>query len=286
MKLLRIGEPGFERPCVEFADGSILDVGDRFRDFGADFFANGGLEDIRSMSRQWARSMDSPMAESRRVGAPIAQPGKIVCIGQNYRRHVEESGAEMPSEPVVFMKSPSTLVGPNDEILIPPFSVKTDWEIELGVIIGQRAVYLRDESEARRVIAGYAISNDISERHFQLERGGQWVKGKSFDTFNPLGPWLLTSDEIGDVSELEMELKVNGEVRQHSSIGDMIFPVEHLIWYVSQFMALEPGDLVNTGTPAGVGLGMSPPTFLTPGDVMELTIDELGTQRQTCRAAP
>lgn len=284
MRLLRVGPAGLERPCIQLSDGTVRDVGDRIPDFGADFFENDGLEELRSIGARSTLPELRSGVESGRIGPPVMRPGKIVCIGLNYRQHVVESGAEMPTEPVVFMKSPSTVSGPDDDVLIPPGSLQTDWEIELGVIIGRTARYLRDQQGANEVIAGYVISNDVSERHYQLERGGQWVKGKSFDTFNPLGPVLVTADEIEDVSKLEMELKVNGEIRQRASVEDMIFPIDYVVWYLSQFMTLEPGDLINTGTPAGVGLGMSPPEYIRPGDVMELRIDSLGTQRQVCRS--
>jgi 2-keto-4-pentenoate hydratase/2-oxohepta-3-ene-1,7-dioic acid hydratase in catechol pathway len=214
------------------------------------------------------------------VGAPVASPQKIICVGLNYVTHAQESGQAIPSEPVLFMKSPGTLVGPNDTVLVPRKSTKTDWEVELAVVIGTRASYLSSPREALSYVAGYAISNDVSEREFQLERGGQWDKGKSCDTFNPMGPWLVSAEEIPNPQELEMSLSVNGVLRQHDSTKSMIFSVEYVIWYISQFMVLEPGDIINSGTPAGVALGHDDVAYLTSGDVMELSITGLGEQRQ------
>jgi len=215
-----------------------------------------------------------------RVGAPVARPGKVVCIGLNYSDHAAETGAAVPAEPVVFMKDPSTVIGPADEVLVPRGSVKTDWEVELGVVIGAPARYLADSDAARDVIAGYLISHDVSEREFQLERGGQWDKGKSCETFNPTGPYLVTPDEVADPQQLGLRLWVNGEERQNGTTADMIFPVLEVVRYLSQFMVLNPGDLVNTGTPAGVALGRPGTPYLRAGDVVELEIDGLGRQRQ------
>jgi 2-keto-4-pentenoate hydratase/2-oxohepta-3-ene-1,7-dioic acid hydratase in catechol pathway len=215
-----------------------------------------------------------------RVGAPIARPGKVVCIGLNYRAHAAETGAAIPPTPVVFMKDPYTVVGPYDDVLIPRGSTKTDWEVELAVVIGRRARYLDSPAEAADVIGGFAISNDVSEREFQLERSSQWDLGKSCETFNPLGPWLVTADEIGDWQSLALRLDVNGERRQNSTTADMIFPVAELLYYLSQHLVLEPGDVVNTGTPAGVALGLAGNPYLRPGDVVEPAIDGLGIQRQ------
>ena len=221
-----------------------------------------------------------------RIGAPVRKPDKIVCIGLNYRNHALESGMEVPKEPIIFMKAPNTLVGPHDDVRIPHKSQKTDWEIELAVVMGATASYLASPRDSLAHIAGYAVSNDVSEREFQLERGGQWDKGKSCATFNPLGPWLVTSDEIPDPQRLQMFLEVNGQRVQNESTADMIFPVSHLIWYVSQFMVLEPGDIINTGTPSGVGLGLRPPRYLAVGDEMRLGIDGLGEQRSRAVATP
>ena len=224
--------------------------------------------------------------ESLRVGAPIARPGKVVCVGLNYRDHARETGAEPPSEPVVFMKDPSTVVGPFDPVFIPRGSTKTDWEVELGVVIGAEARYLDDPDGAAGCIGGYVVSHDVSERAFQLERGGQWDKGKSCETFNPVGPDLVTPDEVEDVQRLELGLSVNGVARQASSTAEMIFGVHHLVWYLSQFMVLHPGDLINTGTPAGVALGTPGEPYLRAGDVVELWVSGLGTARQRFEAAP
>lgn len=219
--------------------------------------------------------------EGERWAAPIPRPGKIVGIGLNYREHARESGIAIPSEPIVFLKAANTASGPYDQVLIPRGATKVDWEVELGVVIGRTARYCEDRAAAGACIAGYCISHDVSERAFQLERGGQWTKGKSCDTFNPLGPWLVTADAIGDPQDLELTLQVNGQRRQHGNTSDMIFPVVELVRYVSQFMTLEPGDVLTTGTPSGVGLGMKPPVWLQAGDVVDLAITGLGRQRQT-----
>lgn len=259
------------------AAGDLRDIGEPEID-GA-FLASGGVARVRDALERG----DLPVVDAAglRVGAPIARPGKIVCIGLNYSDHAAESGAAVPDEPVVFMKAPNTMVGPDDEVLVPRGSVKTDWEIELAVVIGRTARYLDSRAAALDVIAGYAISNDVSEREFQLERGGQWDKGKSCETFNPLGPWLVTADEVGDPQDLAMRLWVNGEQRQDGNSKNMIFDVAEIVRYLSQFMVLEPGDLINTGTPAGVALGMPDHPYLRTGDVMELEIEGLGRQRQT-----
>ncbi|TYB63367.1 fumarylacetoacetate hydrolase family protein [Nonomuraea sp. PA05] len=277
MKLLRVGPVGQERPVVMDDAGNLRDIGEPEID-GA-FLASGGVARVREALQRG----DLPVVESEgvRVGAPIARPGKIVCIGLNFSDHAAESGAAVPAEPVVFMKASNTMVGPYDEVLVPRNSVKTDWEVELAVVIGQQARYLGSREEALGVIAGYAISNDVSEREFQLERGGQWDKGKSCETFNPLGPWLVTADEVGDPQNLAMRLWVNGELRQDGDSKNMIFDVAEVVRYLSQFMVLEPGDVINTGTPAGVAMGMSGQPYLRAGDVMELEIEGLGRQRQT-----
>lgn len=214
-----------------------------------------------------------------RIGPPVADPGKIVCVGLNYRMHAEEAAQPIPAEPILFMKAPYTVNGPNDAVPIPPGSTKTDYEVELAVVIGRTARYLDPEDDALSYVAGYTISNDVSERAFQLERGGQWDKGKNCEAFNPLGPWLVTADELGDPQELELSLLVNGDTRQRSHTSDMIFPVRHLVWYISQFMVLLPGDVINTGTPSGVGAGFDPPRFLEKGDVVQVSITGLGDQR-------
>lgn len=283
MKLLRAGAPGEERPCVLRSDGVVVDVSAYVADYDGAFFAGGGVGLLR---RALATAADVPVVpDGERIGPPIVPPSKIVCIGMNYADHAAESENDIPSEPVVFLKAPNTVVGPDDDVLLPVGGEKTDWEIELGVVIGAQGRYLPDPQAADAVIAGYAISNDVSERAFQLERGGQWVKGKSCETFNPLGPWLVTPDEVGDPQRLDLRLAVNGECLQSSTTANMAFGVHHLVWYLSQFMVLEPGDLLNTGTPAGVGLGLRPPRYLREGDVMELDITGLGRQRQRCRQA-
>ncbi|MEV0167121.1 fumarylacetoacetate hydrolase family protein [Nonomuraea fuscirosea] len=277
MKLLRVGPVGHERPVVMDDDGKLRELGEPEID-GA-FFVSGGVARVREALERG----DLPVVEEEglRVGAPVARPGKIVCIGLNYSDHAAESGAAVPAEPVVFMKASNTMVGPYDEVLVPRGSVKSDWEVELAVVIGREARYLRSREEALDVIAGYAISNDVSEREFQLERGGQWDKGKSCETFNPLGPWLVTADEVSDPQRLAMRLWVNGELRQDGDTKNMIFDVAEVVRYLSQFMVLEPGDVINTGTPAGVAMGMPGQPYLRAGDVMELEIEGLGRQRQT-----
>lgn len=247
-------------------------------DIDGAFLASGGIAAARAALA--AEELPELETASLRVGAPIARPGKIVCVGLNYRDHAEETGAATPAEPVIFMKDPSTLVGPFDTVLIPRGSTKTDWEVELGVVIGATARYLDSPADAAGVIAGYAVSHDVSEREFQLERGGQWDKGKSCETFNPFGPVLVPADEVDDVQALGLRLRVNGELRQNGSTADMVFSVEHLVWYLSQFMVLHPGDVINTGTPAGVALGLAGNPYLRAGDVVELEIDGLGTARQ------
>jgi 2-keto-4-pentenoate hydratase/2-oxohepta-3-ene-1,7-dioic acid hydratase in catechol pathway len=279
MKLMRVGETGHERPAIRIDDGRLVDVSDVVPDFDETFFA-GGVDRLRPVVAERVAAGLASEPGDRRVGAPIARPHQILCIGLNYRDHAAETGQAVPEEPILFTKSPNTMVGPFDEVRIPRDSAKTDWEVELGVVIGTRSSYLADEEAAAAAIAGYVVVNDVSERAFQLERGGQWSKGKSAETFNPCGPWLVTPDEIPDPLALGMWLDVNGERRQTGSTSTMIFSPAHLVWYLSQFLVLEPGDLINTGTPPGVGMGMTPPVFLRPGDVVELGIDRLGSQRQ------
>ncbi|MEO3807378.1 fumarylacetoacetate hydrolase family protein [Sphaerisporangium sp. B11E5] len=257
--------------------GRVFDLSSLTADIDGAFLAGGGAERVRSALAEGRLPEAGPY---ERVGAPVARPGKVICIGLNYSDHAEETGAVPPPEPVVFLKASSTVVGPDDEVLVPRGSVKTDYEVELAVVVGRRARYLSSPEEAAGVIAGYAVANDVSEREFQLERGGQWDKGKSCETFNPLGPWLVTGEEVGDPQGLGLRLWVNGELRQNGSTKDQIFGVYHVIWYLSQFMVLEPGDVVNTGTPAGVALGRGPDAYLREGDVVELEIDGLGRQRQ------
>jgi 2-keto-4-pentenoate hydratase/2-oxohepta-3-ene-1,7-dioic acid hydratase in catechol pathway len=284
MRLARVGNVGEERPVVVADDGTYLDLSGVTDEIDGAFFAGGGLDAARAAV---ASGELSPLSDPvGRIGAPIARPGAVLCIGMNYAAHARESGSEPPVNPVLFLKTPNTVVGPNDPIVIPRGSTKTDWEVELGVVIGTRARYLDSPDDAADVIAGYVLSNDVSERTFQLEvSGGQWSKGKSCESFNPLGPWLVTPDDLGDVQALRLTSSVNGEPRQDSSTGDMIFGVHFLVWHLSQFMVLEPGDLINTGTPEGVALSGRFP-YLQPDDVVEIAIDGLGTQRSRCHAAP
>jgi 2-keto-4-pentenoate hydratase/2-oxohepta-3-ene-1,7-dioic acid hydratase in catechol pathway len=277
MKLVRIGEPGRERAAVLGPKNEVFGLPELFGDFDSNFWRQGRLEELRGLldSNQLVDRIDEPV----RFGPPITKPEKVICIGLNYRDHATETGGLIPEEPIVFMKAPNCVIGPNDQILVPKGSSKTDWEVELGVVIGGRARYLETPDDARAVIAGYCISHDVSEREFQLERGGQWDKGKCCETFNPLGPWLVTADEIVDPQNIGLRLSVNGVLRQNGTTRDMIFGVNYIVWYLSQFMVLEPGDLINTGTPAGVSLGHDDVPFLSAGDVTELTIDGLGSQR-------
>ncbi|MCX4788493.1 fumarylacetoacetate hydrolase family protein [Streptomyces sp. NBC_01221] len=277
MKLLRIGPAGSERPAILAADGRLLDLSAVTTDIDSAFLASGGV--ARARAAMEAGQLPELPATGR-IGAPVARPGKVVCVGLNYRDHAEETGAAIPTRPVVFMKDPGTVVGPHDPVLIPRGSTKTDWEVELAVVIGSRARYLSSPDRAADVIAGYAISNDVSEREFQLEYSGQWDLGKSCETFNPLGPWLVTADELGDPQSLTLGLSVNGVPRQDGSTKNMIFDVAYIVWYLSQYMVLEPGDVINTGTPAGVALGLPGTPYLRPGDIVELEIEGLGTQRQ------
>ena len=278
MKLIRFGEPGSERPWLLAADGARLDATSFGEDYGEAFFAADGLQRLERWARQHAGSAPR-VAESVRWAAPIQRPSKIVCIGLNYRGHAKETGAPIPAEPILFFKSTSAFVGPHDDLVLPRGSEKTDWEVELALVIGRRARYV-GEAEALQHVAGYALHNDYSERAFQLERGGQWVKGKSADTFAPFGPFLATRDEIADVQSLSLWLDINGTRMQQGNTNDMIFGVAFLVSYVSQFMTLLPGDVISTGTPAGVGLGCKPPRFLRAGDQVELGIEGLGRSRQ------
>ncbi|MER7404773.1 fumarylacetoacetate hydrolase family protein [Streptomyces sp. NPDC000070] len=279
MKLLRVGAPGEERPAVRTDDGRLLDLSSVALEIDGDFLASGGVERARAAVTEGG--LPELDADGLRIGAPVARPGKIICVGLNYRDHAAETGAAIPPRPVVFMKDPGTVVGPYDEVLIPRGSVKTDWEVELAVVIGRRARYLDGPDAARAVIAGYAVSHDVSEREFQLEYSSQWDLGKSCETFNPLGPWLVTADEVGDPQNLGLHLSVNGVKRQDGHTGNMIFPVDHIVSYLSRHMVLEPGDVINTGTPAGVALGLPGTPYLRPGDTVELCVDGLGSQRQT-----
>jgi 2,4-didehydro-3-deoxy-L-rhamnonate hydrolase len=278
LKLIRFGEAGRERPGVLLDDGSRLDVSDFVSDYDEAFFARGGIDALRD----WLKTHFSPASRipsTIRLGPPICRPSKIVCIGLNYRDHAAETGAAIPKEPVIFFKATTSLVGPNDALVIPRNATKVDWEVELALVVGKTALYVPTD-EALDYVAGYVLHNDYSERSFQLERGGQWVKGKSADTFAPLGPFLASPDEFRDPSNLKMWLTVNEEIRQNSSTSNMIFEVATLLSYVSEFMTLLPGDVISTGTRAGVGLGMKPPQYLKSGDVVELGIEGLGESRQ------
>lgn len=276
MRLLRVGDPGAEIPAVLDDAGQVRDLRPVTGEINGDFLAGGGVARVRDA----LAGLPELDVTGLRIGAPVARPGALVCIGLNYSDHAAETAAEPPSEPVVFMKNTNTVVGPNDTVLVPRASVKTDYEVELAVVLGATARYLESPQAAAAVIAGYAISNDVSEREFQIERGGQWTKGKSCETFNPLGPWLVTADEVGDPQALGLKLSVNGEPRQDGNTKNMLFGVHHVIWYLSQFMVLEPGDVINTGTPAGVALGVNDFGYLREGDTMEVSIDRLGVQRQ------
>lgn len=280
MYLMRIGAPGAEKPVARVDDETYVDLSDVVVDFDEAFFGSGGVDRVRPVVAERAAAGRVSRFAGERIGAPIARPHQILCIGLNYRDHAAESGMPVPDEPILFTKSPNTLIGPNDDVRIPRGSTRTDWEVELGIVIGRRTGYLDSVDEARDAIAGYVVVNDVSERAFQLERGGQWAKGKSAETFNPAGPWLATSDEIDDVLALDMWLDVNGVRRQTGNTKTMIFDPYFIVHYLSQFLVLEPGDLINTGTPPGVGMGLTPPEYLQPGDVMELGIRHLGAQRQ------
>jgi 2-keto-4-pentenoate hydratase/2-oxohepta-3-ene-1,7-dioic acid hydratase in catechol pathway len=285
MKLARFGDPGSERPGVLLDDGTRVDASAFVRDYDEAFFGGDGIRGLQAWLAD--RGAAAPrVPRDARLAAPLARPSKIVCIGLNFRDHAAESNMDLPKEPVMFFKATTALAGPNDAVLIPRGGTKLDWEVELAVVIGAKASYV-DEARALDHVAGYALHNDYSERAFQLERGGQWVKGKSADTFAPIGPFLATRDEIQDPHALAMWLTVNGAMRQQSTTANMIFNVPTLVSYVSQFMTLLPGDVISTGTPAGVALGMKPaPVYLQPGDVVELGIDGLGRSRQAVLAHP
>ncbi|GAA3585252.1 fumarylacetoacetate hydrolase family protein [Snuella lapsa] len=282
MKLIRFGEEGNEKPGVQLEDGTRIDVSAFGQDYDEIFFGGDGLERLSS----WLESNASgcpKIADTVRLAAPLVRPSKIVCVGLNYAKHAEEAGMAIPKEPVLFFKATSALVGPNDDVVIPRGSEKTDWEVELAIVIGKKASYVEKE-EAYNHIAGYVLHNDISERAYQIEKEGQWCKGKGCDTFAPVGPFIATKDEIPNPNNLNLWLKVNGKELQNSSTSDFIFNVEEVVSYISQFMTLLPGDIISTGTPFGVGLGFNPPIYLKPGDVMELGIDGLGVSKQVAKA--
>lgn len=282
MKLIRFGNIGEEKPGIETIDGRWLDISDFGEDFDERFFDTDGLKRLSD----WLITNQRNCAEvdkDVRLGCPIVRPSKLICVGLNYALHAAESGMAAPEQPVLFMKATSSIVGPFDEIIIPKGSEKTDWEVELAVVIGKKASYV-SEASALDHVAGYMLHNDVSERDFQLNHGGQWVKGKSCDTFAPLGPYMVSADEAGDPQKLNLWLKLNGQMVQNSHTGDMIFGVAKLVSYISQYMTLLPGDVISTGTPAGVGMGLKPPRYLKPGDVVELGIDRLGVSKQTAKA--
>lgn len=285
MKLLRVGTAGAERPALLDAEGALRDLSGTVTDIDGALLADtAALDRVRAA----AESGELPVldAQGLRVGPPVGRIGKVVCIGLNYHDHAAETGATAPAEPVIFFKAADTVVGPDDTVLVPRKSVKTDWEVELAIVIGQTARYLESDEEALAHVAGYAVSHDVSEREFQIERGGTWDKGKNCETFNPLGPWLVTKDEVPDPQALSLKLWVNGELKQDGTTAQQIFPVAEVVRYVSQFMALYPGDVINTGTPAGVAMGQpEPKPYLRAGDVVELEIGGLGRQRQELKQA-
>ena len=280
MKLIRFGDAGKEKPGVIIND-NFFDVSDYVADYDENFFERDGPSSLKKIIDEKELK---PVSKNVRLGSPVTRPSKIICIGLNYSDHAKESDMQLPAEPVIFFKATSAMVGPNDDLIIPKNSLKADWEVELAVVISKRASYV-DEADALNYVAGYLLHNDYSEREFQLERSGQWVKGKSCDTFAPLGPWLATPDEVNDVNNLRLWLTVNGKMMQDGNTENMVFNIPHLISYVSQFMTLLPGDIISTGTPAGVGLGQKPnPVYIKPGDVIELGIDGLGSSKQTAKS--
>lgn len=282
MKLIRFGEKGKERPGI-LINGKRKDCSAQFADWNRDFFNNNGLVELQKLIDQSAQQLPN-VAESARWGACIARPGMIICIGLNYSDHAKESGMDIPTEPILFTKATNTIAGPYDPVTIPKDSLKTDWEVELGLVLGKDISYLNNLEEAFDSIAGFCVVNDLSERHFQLERGGQWVKGKSCPGFSPTGPYMVTKDEVPNYKALAMKLSVNGIQMQNGSTSTMIFQPDHVVHYISQFMQMEAGDLISTGTPPGVGLGLNPPVYLKDGDVVELSIEQLGQQKQQYHA--
>lgn len=282
MKLIRFGEINNEKPGVLLPDGIKIDVSKFVKDYDEHFFGNQGIEKLNNWLE---KNHDScPVVQNDvRLGPPLLRPSKIVCVGLNYSKHAKESGMDVPEEPVLFFKASSAIIGPYDSIIIPKGSEKSDWEVELAIVIGNKASYV-SEKDALSHVAGYVLHNDVSERSFQLERSGQWVKGKSCDTFAPIGPFIATPDEIGDPNNLNLWLKLNGVQMQNSNTSDFIFNIQQVVSYISQFMTLLPGDVISTGTPFGVGLGLNPPRYLKDGDVIELGIDGLGVSKQTCKA--
>ena len=282
MKLIRFGEKNKEKPGIQLDDDQRIDVSSFIDDYDENFFCKIGIKKLRNWLNK--NKEKCPIIDNNiRIGPPISRPSKIVCVGLNYAKHAAESGMNFPDEPVLFFKSSSAITGPYDPIIIPKNSSKTDWEVELAIVIGKRASYVSKE-DALNYIAGYVLHNDVSEREFQIERSGQWVKGKSCDSFAPIGPFIATADEIENPNNLNLWLKVNGEEMQNSNTSDFIFNIEEVVSYISQFMTLIPGDIISTGTPFGVGLGLNPPKYLKEGDIVELGIEGLGISKQTCIA--
>ncbi len=278
MRLIRFGKKGFEKPGIEI-NGKRLDCSGHFQDWNHEFFQDNGISKLKKLYNEIGETL--PEVESLiRIGSPIARPGMIMCIGLNYSDHAAEAGMPIPEEPILFMKATNTLSGPNDDVAIPPKSTKTDWEVELGIVINKDCYQLKNEAEGEAQIAGYTLVHDVSEREFQIERGGQWVKGKSCPGFSPVGPYLVLKEDIDDVLNLGMRLSVNGKTMQDGNTKFMVFKPDFIVYYLTQFMQLEAGDLISTGTPPGVGLGFKPPIYLKRGDEVILSIDQLGTQKQ------
>tara|TARA_R110002126_G_scaffold30602_1_gene99800 strand:+ start:63651 stop:64508 length:858 start_codon:yes stop_codon:yes gene_type:complete len=281
MKLIRFGEAGEEKPGVQLENGKKIDVSTFITDYNENFFGNEGIEKLEVWLKENQDSCPE-ISEDIRLGSPLARPSKIVCVGLNYAQHAAEAGMEIPKEPILFFKSTTAIVGPFDDVVIPKGSKKSDWEVELAIVIGKKASYVA-EADTFDHIAGYVLHNDVSERAYQIERSGQWCKGKGCDTFAPLGPFIATKDEIENPNNLNLWLKLNGQMMQNSTTSDFIFEVQHVVSHISQFMTLLPGDIISTGTPFGVGLGLKPPMYLKEGDVMELGIDGLGVSKQVCK---
>jgi 2-keto-4-pentenoate hydratase/2-oxohepta-3-ene-1,7-dioic acid hydratase in catechol pathway len=277
MRIARLGEIGQEKPVVVIGDEAIF-VDSLISDWNRETLSNGGYQKVTSADLSSLPRVDN---KSLRIGSPIAHPTKVICVGLNYLLHIKETNAATPPEPIIFMKAPDSVVGPNDPIVIPPGSMKTDYEVELAIVIGKRALYLKDPKDAAQHILGYTISQDVSERHWQIERSGQWMKGKSFPTFNPIGPCIVTGDEINP-HDLRLWCSVDGEMRQDSRTSDLLFGIDHIVWYISQFMELFPGDVINTGTPFGVAMGLNPPKYLKPGQVVKTGIEGIGEIESIC----
>lgn len=282
MKLIRFGSVGNEKPGIQLENGTRINIAAFGSDFDENFFGNSGIEKLQEWLKE--NQENCPIVDKdERLASPLARPSKLVCVGLNYAQHAAEAGMEVPKEPVLFFKSTTAIIGPNDDVIMPKGSTKTDWEVELAIVIGKKASYV-DQANAFDHIAGYVLHNDVSERAFQIERSGQWCKGKGCDTFAPVGPFIATKDEIPDPNNLNLWLKLNGEMMQNSSTSDFIFNVQYVVSHISQFMTLLPGDIISTGTPFGVGLGLTPPMYLKEGDVMELGIDGLGSSKQNVKA--